>query len=299
MVFSELVIICKKMGLFPEIMCYKDIKTMIAAVKCIGWNEVSSRWLFIDFKEFKDFILLCSRYCVDFKKSNDKKVAKNPHINSPRLHHLKMNSVWTTNTYEDSFKNFVYFIKDKVKLHYNIDLKVSKLIIKSPKNRSKLSSRVDSGSTPMLLSEKSFLSPSKKIQLTSKDTPSISYLINNDSVTEAELRNEKEEAKWDLSRNKSHKSKFSNYLKPKMLTRSRVSHYNDSIDLSENNISHNRMQKRCNTEAFFDDIKIDEIPTFDSRLNSNKKNEICELNGDPLNSSLGIINSPRCSNGRK
>lgn len=51
-----------------------------------------------------------------------------------------------------------------MKFHYNIEFRLAKGLKKSPEKSAKLSSRVDSGSTPMLSSDKSFPSTSSKFQ---------------------------------------------------------------------------------------------------------------------------------------
>ncbi|CAI2359140.1 unnamed protein product [Moneuplotes crassus] len=152
--FPELANICKKIGLFPEFLNYKEIKAIICDVKKVNGPDASIQSFKITFDNFLEFLHKCSDfYEVGKLHKNNRNSSKCQRAKTTKIKDLKGSSMTA------SSKEFISLIQSRVKFNYQINLKVShhaknfsknltrntsKKIMKSPTSQSKLSRQIDS-----------------------------------------------------------------------------------------------------------------------------------------------------------
>ena len=74
--FQNLLIFESKIGLFPDILNYKEIKVIIASIKDLSPSEVTSHYVAIDFTDFYQFLQKCSNHWMAAKRSCSSSLGK-------------------------------------------------------------------------------------------------------------------------------------------------------------------------------------------------------------------------------
>lgn len=122
--FSDLANICKKVGLFPEFLNYKEIKIMISRVKKIPVLEVTSQAVTVDFEEFILFLRKSAEfYNLGWLQDSDRAMSKT-YRNSGFGKKLKIKDLKKPEN-PGTMKEFISLIQPKVKFNYQLNLKLT------------------------------------------------------------------------------------------------------------------------------------------------------------------------------